>query len=253
MAELLKLRKPGRPHSPPSPRQRAARHSKPTTCISSSMARRYEDALQYASDHEAELGLSIVHVTVWWGGTRLAGQKNYSPTIKHTLDHVRRWMRHRREPFWAWWVQEHAETKGLHWHLALHCPLEHRKPLDSYLRSLIPKTANGAVKIERPNYSEPCPCGRKRDWRHLVGSYMLKGGSEPVRIRNGIDRCAASVFRADQGSIAGKRIGFPRDLARRQRALMTSANSRENNGLAAENSTKNSKSASAEKSAKEPA
>src|SRR4029078_5343001 len=117
--------------------------------------------------------------------------------IAHKLELLRKWLWQRGVPFYPFWVREIGDTKGEHLHLLRHCPtqlLHCPKGFRAYVRDTFPKRAPGALKIEARKYHQACEgCDELRDWKHLAGRYFLKGSTNIVRERNGINKCASAL------------------------------------------------------------
>lgn len=194
---------------------RAKRYGKATSAIRSRQANAYERAVDRAA---AIPGLSFVFLTIWWDGTSHQ-RPDLGEAVPWMREAQRKWLMARGVEFYDLWAVEVGAVKGQHLHQLVHCPVYLRKEFDAYVRGLLSPSSKGAVKITKPPRLADCDgCHHPRDWQHLARRYFLKGGSDTVRQRNGIDRCAAAsdeaakVYSQSQGTITGKRIGYSRSL-----------------------------------------
>ena len=204
----------------PSPKtnfgpRRAKRYGKATSAIRSQQAKAYELALDRAA---AIPDLALVFVTVTWGLTVRAALDDIA-SVLWLREAARKWLWHRGVQFYDLGVREDAAEKGPHWHWLVHCPAYLRKDFDAYIRGLLSPSRKGGVKIIRTGGLADCDgCHRPRNWQHLARCYFLKGSTDTVRQRNGIDLCAsasdkaAETYASDQGTITGKRLFHSRSL-----------------------------------------
>ena len=206
----------------PSPKtnfgpRRAKRYGKATSAIRSQQAKAYELALDRAA---AIPDLALVFVTVTWGLTVRAALDDIA-SVLWLREAARKWLWHRGVQFYDLGVREDAAEKGPHWHWLVHCPAYLRKDFDAYIRGLLSPSRKGGVKIIRTGGLADCDgCHRPRNWQHLARCYFLKGSTDTVRQRNGIDLCAsasdkaAETYASDQGTITGKRLFHSRSLGK---------------------------------------
>ena len=209
----------------PSPKtnfgpRRAKRYGKDTTAISSRVSKPYERAVDRAA---AIPDIAFVYVTVTWGLTGRAALDDLASVI-WLREAVRKWLWHRGVQFYDLGVREIGDEKGPHWHWLVHCPphLRGEKPgqLGHYIRNtLLPRSLADGVEVTTKKYREGCDgCHRPRNWQHLARCYFLKGSTDTVRQRNGIDLCASASEKAaenycqSQGIITGKRLFHSRSL-----------------------------------------
>ena len=123
-----------------------------------------------------------------------------------------------RDSYYALWAVENGDIKGVHLHALFSCrkglrlSSGKRKGFYSWLWRLVkPRPRSKALRRRKTKYGQDCPgCGRARDMQHLVLCYFLKGGSDEVRERHGINLCHAATgeYPQDQGAVTGKRIGY---------------------------------------------
>lgn len=193
---------------------RGERYSKPSPAIRSRQARAYERAV----DRAVNLGITFVFVTIWWGGANHPC-RDQDEALRWMREAQRKWLKARGVEFYDLWAVEIGAEKGQHLHQLVHCPARYRKEFDAYVRGLLSPVSKGAVQIRKPPRMADCDgCHHPRDWQHLARRYFLKGSTDTVRQRNGIDHCAsaspeaAEVYAQDQGTIQGKRLGYSRSL-----------------------------------------
>ena len=196
---------------------RAKRYGKATSAIRSSQARAYEQAIDRAA---AIPELAFMTATITWGLTGRAGLDDFANVV-WLREAARKWLWHRGVQFYDLGVREDAAVKGPHWHWLVHCPAYLRKDFDAYIRGLLPRSAKGAIQIRKPPRLADCDgCHGPRNWQHLARCYFLKGSTDTVRQRNGIDLCAsasddaAKVYCQSQGTITGKRLFHSRSLGK---------------------------------------
>ena len=171
-------------------RRRAKRYGKATSAIRSRQAKAYEQAVDRAA---AIPGLSIVFVTATWDLTGRAALDDLA-NVLWLREAVRKWLWHRGVQFFDLGVRENDAAKGPHWHWLVHCPAYLRKDFDAYIRGLLSPSRKGAVKIMKPPRLADCDgCHGPRNWQHLARCYFLKGSTDTVRQRNGIDLCLSLI------------------------------------------------------------
>lgn len=193
---------------------RRPRYGRATNTIHSRQATPYERAV----DRAAALGIAFVFLTIWWDGTNHPC-RDLGETVRWMREAQRKWLKARGIEFYDLWAVEIGAVKGQHLHQLVHCPAHLRKAFDAYVRGLLSPVRKGAVQIRKPPRMADCEgCHQPRDWQHLARRYFLKGSTDTVRQRNGIDHCAsaspeaAEVYAQDQGTIQGKRLGYSRSL-----------------------------------------
>ena len=204
----------------PSPKtnfgpRRAKRYGKATSAIRSRQAKAYEQAVDRAA---AIPGLSFVFVTATWDLTGRAALDDIA-NVLWLREAVRKWLWHRGVQFFDLGARENDAAKGPHWHWLVHCPAYLRKALRSYIKAQLSPSRKGGAKIMKlPRLADCDGCHGHRNWQHLARSYFLKGSTDTVRQRNGIDLCAsasddaAKVYCQSQGTITGKRLFHSRSL-----------------------------------------
>jgi hypothetical protein len=227
---IISIQGPPKGHQSQKGRARRPRYGKPTTAIHARQAASYERAV----DRAEALNLAFVNVTITWGLTVRPAVDDLA-NVKWLREAVRKWLqRHGDVEFYDLGVREDAAVKGPHWHWLVHCPSylrgEKQGQLGHYIRKvLLPHTARSGLQVTTKKYKEDCEgCGRPRNWQHLARCYFLKGSTDAVRERNGINACASASPQAaethdpDQGAVTGKRLFHSRSLGDKASGALTS-------------------------------